>query len=212
MSHLDWAISMGIFIVAILTIFMFLKPGSEPLYPKESIMPVVENNFVNDVYWTVKKVPLIINNCQTVEGNPWSVDVNINGQWSSVNKTNYGPEDGEGIYWLTFYPLGSSELFLSLDTINCGFETLLGAQESIKGINKLKLEDLGTYEEMKNRWTYPKTKDFQILVKKDNKFEKLSDDMPDPYQNANVYVKQIRDLYVNKQGELDKADIVLEVW
>lgn len=61
--HVDWAISMGIFIVYILGMFIFLRPGVTPIHKPEALLDSVEENLKDSIYWTVKKTPLYVDNC-----------------------------------------------------------------------------------------------------------------------------------------------------
>ncbi len=58
--HTDWAISMGIFLVAILTLFIFLKPGVQPIYKETVLLDIIEQEFLSNTTWTVKQLPLFI--------------------------------------------------------------------------------------------------------------------------------------------------------
>ncbi len=57
---IDWTISMGIFLVAIVSIFIFLKPGSQPKYEGSTLISIVENNFLKETSWQIKKTPIFI--------------------------------------------------------------------------------------------------------------------------------------------------------
>lgn len=60
-SHVDWAISMGIFLVYTLLMFIFLKPASEPVYSGNTLLKTVEAGLLEDVTYKNKLVYLVIN-------------------------------------------------------------------------------------------------------------------------------------------------------
>lgn len=60
-SHVDWAISMGIFLVYIMLTFIFIKPASEPEYGGNTLPDMVYSGLKNDTVDTIKKGYLIIN-------------------------------------------------------------------------------------------------------------------------------------------------------
>ena len=62
-SHTDWAISMAIFIVYILLMIIFLKPGVAPIYKPEGLMQLVEENFFEETNWVVRETWLDIKKC-----------------------------------------------------------------------------------------------------------------------------------------------------
>ena len=59
-SHTDWAISMAIFIMYILLLIIFLKPGVAPIYKPEGLMQLVEDNFFEETSWVVRETWLDI--------------------------------------------------------------------------------------------------------------------------------------------------------
>jgi hypothetical protein len=63
-SHTDWAISMAIFIVYILLMIIFLKPGVAAIYKPEGLMQLVETNFFDETNWVVRETWLDIDTCK----------------------------------------------------------------------------------------------------------------------------------------------------
>lgn len=59
-SHVDWAISMGLFLVFIMLTLIFLRPGTEPIYKGETIIKIMEDGLKEDGYYTVNKQFLVI--------------------------------------------------------------------------------------------------------------------------------------------------------
>ena len=47
LHYVDWVISMGTFIIAIIAILIYLKPGVKPEYNRESLLSIIETNFFN---------------------------------------------------------------------------------------------------------------------------------------------------------------------
>ncbi len=72
LGYVDWAISMGLFIIVVLAIFIFLKPGAKPVYDNESLLNIVENNFISENKWSIIDVPVFVKRLdkQTTEQNP----------------------------------------------------------------------------------------------------------------------------------------------
>ncbi len=59
-THVDWAISMGIFLVYVLLMFIFLKPATEPTYSETSLLDIVHSGLKNDTTFTIQKKYLTI--------------------------------------------------------------------------------------------------------------------------------------------------------
>lgn len=59
-THVDWAISMGIFLIYVLLTFIFLKPTSQPAYSGDTLLDTVYTGLENDTTFTVQRGYLII--------------------------------------------------------------------------------------------------------------------------------------------------------
>lgn len=75
-SHADWAISMGIFLVYILILFIIIRPGVTPVYDEDVLLDLVEEKFSEEVKWIVKMTPLFVRTCKSDEkGEPSSITI-----------------------------------------------------------------------------------------------------------------------------------------
>ncbi len=72
--HVDWAISMGIFIISLITLILLLRPGVKPLFDTGTLLSIVEDRFNNQTLWHVRLIPLHVYklDCQSChkEGEP----------------------------------------------------------------------------------------------------------------------------------------------
>ena len=59
-THVDWVISMGIFIVFLLIVLIFLKPGVEPIEKEDTLLDILNIGFDNMTKYNIEKTPLII--------------------------------------------------------------------------------------------------------------------------------------------------------
>lgn len=57
-SHVDFAVSVGIFLVYLLLLFIFIKPGYYPEYQGQGLLKIVELNMKSDFYWDISTVPM----------------------------------------------------------------------------------------------------------------------------------------------------------
>ncbi|MBI2663440.1 hypothetical protein HYX15_02815 [Candidatus Woesearchaeota archaeon] len=60
-SQVDWAISMGLFLIYVLGLIVFLRPGLQPVLENDLLLSVVKNNLEKDVNVKIQKIPLFIN-------------------------------------------------------------------------------------------------------------------------------------------------------
>lgn len=214
MGELDWAISMGIFLVAIVSIFVFLKPATVPLYGEDSLVPIVDRGFSEDVYWSIKRVPLFIgDSCGSGAAPTWEIDItHSNIEWGSNNNENYvSGAYQKGIYWLVYYPRvdDPKDLRLSLSVTNCGSDTYLGTIESIKGINSIKLDGLkGKYDDKKLEWGFPLINDFAIY--RDDIEEPIIG--KPPLGQRNIFAQEMKDFIVTEDGGRVPVSVKIFAW
>lgn len=63
-THIDWAISMGIFLVYVLSMFVLIQPGMERFYKEDNLLGIVEkglkspNAAAGGAYYNITKLPL----------------------------------------------------------------------------------------------------------------------------------------------------------
>ena len=63
-SYVDWVISLGTFLIAVVFIFILIRPKLEPMAEKESLMRVVEQGFLKDTEWSIREVPIFVKRLQ----------------------------------------------------------------------------------------------------------------------------------------------------
>lgn len=59
-THVDWAIATSLFVVYVLLIFIFLRPGAQQIYSQTSLLKIVESNFNEDSKYSINRTPLFI--------------------------------------------------------------------------------------------------------------------------------------------------------
>ncbi len=59
-SHVDWAISMGIFLLYVLSMFTLIQPGIQPLHKSSELVIIAEDGLKNDIYYNITKTPIYI--------------------------------------------------------------------------------------------------------------------------------------------------------
>ncbi|MDD4878156.1 MAG: hypothetical protein PHO02_03915 [Candidatus Nanoarchaeia archaeon] len=64
-SHADWAVSLGIFLLYILSMLMLIQPGVQPFYKNDELLNVVTENYKNETSFVFYKTPLVID---TIKG------------------------------------------------------------------------------------------------------------------------------------------------
>ena len=59
-SHADWAVSMGIFIIYILSMFIMVQPGAQKVFREDNLIQIVEEGIRNASSYTIERTPLYI--------------------------------------------------------------------------------------------------------------------------------------------------------
>ena len=59
-THVDWVMSIGIFLIYLLALFIIIKPGVREIYSEDTLLSIVENNVKGNIVWTIKETPLFI--------------------------------------------------------------------------------------------------------------------------------------------------------
>lgn len=62
-SHVDWVISMGIFIVYIMALFIFLRPGISVEHKPQALLDLIEQRVKDEIVVVVKETPLYVSKC-----------------------------------------------------------------------------------------------------------------------------------------------------
>ncbi len=269
--HLDWVISIGIFLVYILFLFVFITPFYKPP-TQEGIntLDILEDNLRKEVYWNVTRMPVFIINCADCAGmagedfclpffpfENWGEDeiiftddfnnpVNINFEigdncdsdglsgdndvidftfsynlptvqkktfWIIYNEEaeNYG-----NIGWSNSDCYNYNEALSVCNFLTYGddgrYEYYYGLSERIFGISSSKFSDLD-YDDIKIKWKFPEGAEFWIKIKdmetKDEIFS-LGDD--NPYEQADVYVREWGDYILSEKGIKTAIKINAGVW
>lgn len=62
-SHIEWAISMGMFSMYVVALFVFLRPGATVETRPEGLLTMIEKSIKDEVVVDVKETPLYVNKC-----------------------------------------------------------------------------------------------------------------------------------------------------
>ncbi len=124
-THVDWAISMGIFLTYVLSMFILIQPGIEPIQKNDQLIDIVEKNMMDDIEVSIAKMPVKLIN---VAGN---AIVTLNGELPFKRENNFasmstddltlysataGYDGGEYLTSITFHTSAASELVYILES------------------------------------------------------------------------------------------------
>ena len=216
-SHVDFVISLAIFLIYIFGIFLYIKPNFGVVYSNERMVEVIRDNFEEEVYWVVKKVPLFVENCRPDTGKDEDpVIVKIHHDDWGVEKDEFpffkGKEPEQPIM-LYFYPLPTTSLDLSLTITFSGgtCDAKLGAISYIKGIDGEEVRRLRNldYDTLKNKFGIPVGNDLKIKYSSDVGDTIIGEE---PSVQTDVYVREFNAFEVSKTGEIKKVVVNIGIW
>lgn len=104
-THVDWAISMGIFLIYVLLMFIFLKPATEPTYNGNTLLETVYTGLENDTTYTVQRGYFIIKP-KDLESIPHDSEGRYNIRIKSVGaylSEGWKSSEEQGLYHLTMF-------------------------------------------------------------------------------------------------------------
>lgn len=73
-THVDWAVSLGIFLIYLLSLLIIIRPGFTPLYTGDVLVSIIEDGLDKEVYWNITKVPLFVR-MDNVGGNVYNINI-----------------------------------------------------------------------------------------------------------------------------------------
>ncbi|MEK6816524.1 MAG: hypothetical protein AABY09_02845, partial [Nanoarchaeota archaeon] len=59
-SHADWAVSMGIFIIYILSMFIIVQPGAQKVFREDNLIKIVEDGIRGSSQYTIERTPIFV--------------------------------------------------------------------------------------------------------------------------------------------------------
>lgn len=103
-SHADWAISLGIFLLYILSMLMIIQPGVQPIYKEDRLLKIAKDNYMAMTEYRFYKTPVVIDTTGMAFAGPGSYMVTINGDMPFAGDENtYAITGADGVPLDRFY-------------------------------------------------------------------------------------------------------------
>lgn len=241
LSYIDWSISLGIFVIFILLLFIMVVPSLDRGLDEDYLISLAETGFREFAYHEIIKMPLFVD--ATGSG---VVEVTLPsypnpGDYSGfvvldssleVLSTNSDPYTGSinfnagsmnGVN--TFYVLYLEEDFNSGGVggtqYSCEGETpcTFGIFEKIKGLSQEELEDyeegcddFQDYNSFKSKLSYPENREISLEIKNQEGDLRYSCVYPEPDASDQVYALSWRDNLLDLDGSEEPLIVILRTW
>tara|TARA_Y100000034_G_scaffold131520_1_gene192431 strand:+ start:2924 stop:3661 length:738 start_codon:yes stop_codon:yes gene_type:complete len=240
LSYIDWSISIGIFVIFILALFILVIPSLDRRLDDRYLVSIAETGLKEEAYHTIYSLPLFIDhsgqsNSQVFVDLPSYpseytslvvTDQNFNEKYSD-GSINFGPVNlingisefnilylVDGLHSSPGVPSGSSVI---CGIIPCTF----GIEEKLIGFSKEKLDslfnecteydDYVSYVSFKSSLSYPEQKEISVLIYEG---EDLVYDctFSEPEGLTPVYALSWRDKILNFDGSQNDISVMVRTW
>lgn len=233
---IDWSMSMGIFLIAVIALFIFLKPGTQPLHDEDTLVAIIEKNLLEKTQWYVHETPLFVKHFQDLWGQNQQAIIEVKAT-GNARFTAIIPEVDRRYAIIEINP---TRIKLDCDTscdntnftlisvtdkkeetiafdLHCAPSTnptactaLLGATITKQGLNAAALNQLQNQPynaRLKTDWTYPQEKEF-ALYRDGTKIIGGEE----PTQGSNIVVKELKTTLLSATGGATPTTINIRVW
>jgi hypothetical protein len=241
-SHIDWVVSIGIFIVYILLLLVWIKPSYKPVFEESSLINIVKGNIEKDIddsgfTWKVT-TNLLKLDCTGGTGT-YDVDdfddlipgLSVNhfdvrktsddtrADYEGKLKVNLYSASGKNNYWVISssanYGQNSGDLGVINPAISCDH---IGGQPIVKvGFTNNLLQGLNPSKV--SGWGFPDSRDFKIILDDLNngitcygRDGSVNCDSLEPDSNAVVYASEWRYNILDAQGDSEPVLLNILVW
>lgn len=133
-GHVDWIISIGIFLVFLLSIFVIIKPGIEPNYDYNTLLDNLEEHVKGDFnwasdyfggfYWNLYKIPLYIKG-GTVTSGCIKIDFPYSATKGGLNVYSTEIVNGEEILTPIKRDFSNNNLFIDVTNLNSDYKKFM---------------------------------------------------------------------------------------
>lgn len=232
-TNIDWVMSIGIFIIYILLLLVWIKPGYKPVFEQDTLISIVKNNIEKDFSWEVRKTLLKLkcNQLGTFDfgldsyipvsaGNfdVRRVDTNERAVYGGALTINLYNSNGENDFWVissdAIYGSNPNELGDPNPIIMC--DIIAGEPVIYKGLRDYGGLTLPGFDS--SNWGFPQSKEFKIVLSDFQseicygKTGHVNCETFQPEGNAVVYSKEWRYNILDKDGNLKPVLITILIW
>tara|TARA_Y100000310_G_C20476336_1_gene712599 strand:- start:71 stop:808 length:738 start_codon:yes stop_codon:yes gene_type:complete len=239
-SHIDWVVSIGIFIVYILILLVWIKPSYKPVFEEDVLIGIVRDNIEETYTIEVDKTLIVLNGCNINSKHNFNLNNHVPGL-SSGDFTVLRVSDGlvadyKGTLTVKTYTTGKNSYWIinsdkSYDSSHGGdLDALPEAEcssvqsgETItkKGLSGFALPSIGANAAT---WGFPTSREFKILLQdiygekivcynKEGSLTKVACDEFEADSGASVFVGEWRyNVIKNEFGDTDPVIVTIQVW
>lgn len=237
LSHVDWVISFGVFVIFVLLLFIWFGPSLTTEFSNEYLGEIASQGFKDASYHEVYRYPIFFE----VSGAFNNGEINVNGMSSlGVSDENIALIDDSGdvidhleisgdvlkfntsasTNGIHSYDMYVSDYFNNSHISGTGgsvtHNATLGVGERLYGFSSERFDDLSVreYVDFKGELNYPTNRDISVHVYDSLDFLTILYDynVSEPDENDNVYVVSWSDLLINETGGMEHITVLVKTW
>jgi len=242
LSYIDWSISLGIFVIFILLLFIMVIPSLDRGLDEDYLISLAETGFRGTAYHEIIKMPLFVSAASNMEvigvDLPDYPDVNeyqdfvvLSDEFqvldtvhsgSNIGFSPDGPLSGVNTFYVLYLEDNYVDSSVGLPQYNCEEETpcTFGIHEKIEGLSEANLDDLvgnctlafEDYVAFKDKLKYPENREISLEVKDSGGTSRYSCTYREPDASNQVYALSWRDKLLKLDGTGETLTIILRTW
>ena len=241
LTHIDWAISIGLFLIYLIVVIVLFRPGIAEDYTADFLSSIIKQGIEENSSIIIEKMPIFIEPLGSVPAGDYSITLPEVDFWelgnSAVVNENLEMKDfnyaGSSLTFegylepskkTTFWILKSdSILYTSPEAISeplidpLDFTYALGVKQKIKGIYRTKFDtDINQtdYSALKEQWHYPAKKDFEIFIYNGLNLTNPEFEITNGVEtnNEQINVLQWSDWFINENSSREVITIMVRTW
>lgn len=240
LSHIDWVISFGVFVIFLLLLFIWFGPSLTTEYSEDYLGGIASKGFKEASYSEVFRYPVFVE----IFGPNFPqrrIDVGGMDKIGAVSDVNIALYDFDGdlineleingneLEFTTHPPsagIYSYEMFVSdyFDNLHIPsggnpttlYNSTLGIGERLYGFSEKRFDNLSLsdYKDFKEALKYPLNKNIGVYVYDSVGFTNLlyNYSVNEPTENDNVYVVSWSDVLINENGGIEPITVLVKTW
>ncbi len=240
LSHVDWVISFGVFVIFLLLLFIWFGPSLSSEYSEEYLGEIASKGFKEASYHEVFRYPIFVEifgpnfperriDVYGMDKAGATSDVNLamyDFDGSLINDlelngdqlrfTTHPPSSGVYSYLLYYSNYSNNVHVPAGGNPTTVYNATLGIGERLYGFSEVRFNDLSAlgYEEFKEALKYPLTKNVNVYVYDSVTFTNLlyNYNVSEPTENDNVYVVSWSDVMINEDGSVTPISVLVKTW
>ncbi len=238
LSHVDWVMSFGIFVIFVLLLFIWFGPSLTTEFSNDYLGEIAVEGFKDASYHEVYDYPIFfevadeelcglikvggMSSLGIVDKNIFLVDdsgssivnLTIGGDFLTFEVTSVG--SGQVYEYDMYVSDYFNNTHFNFTCARIDHNATIGIGERLYGFSERRFSNLSSfdYDVFKEELKYPLNKDVSVYVYDSVDFSTLlySYNISEPLKEDNVYVVSWSDVLINESGGMEQITVLVKTW